>query len=180
MSKYFNLETNLLKYCYTNDNKIYGDTKHLVVSPLVGDLPPDMVRLNKPLVPERYMTSIDEYTEQIANQSNSSEITITFKPIYRAKYSDVEQAKIIRLMLQVYDINYILIPEFGQNMNLHYHGVIAGKSSTKSTVKKELLRLIGRTEIRNIQFVESYLQYLQKERSSISLLDYSKLIIFDL
>lgn len=175
---YFNLESNVLAYMFRDENKVYGDTKPLVVSPPVP--------IDVPYDPEGHRaqdhvnTSVDEYLEELVELKNTSEITVTFKPIYRQKYTDIEIGKVLRLMLQSYNITYILVPEYGKGNNLHYHGVVKGFSNIKSRMKKELNQLIGRTTINGIQYTQSYLEYMKKERSLIDPLVYEKLIIYNI
>jgi len=175
---YFDLESNILAYMFNNVNKVYGDTKPLVVSP------PVLRRLEPPCdnreVRDPVKTSVDEYLGELVELKNTSEITVTFKPVYRQKYTDIEIGKVLRLMLQSYNITYILVPEYGKGNNLHYHGIVTGFSNIKSRMKKELNQLIGRTTINGIQYTQSYLEYMKKERSLIDPLIYDKLIIYNI
>lgn len=147
-----------------------GDTKPLVVSP-----------------PKREISlrQLDAECHRMLDNCGL-EITITFRPVFRC-YTDIQ----IRKMCYNYlrntvraDFQYILYPEYGDNHNLHYHGVIYTDSKRTKTYISELKRLInrdvGRSYIRCVQYVESYKEYIQKERDSFDIMKYLKLIIFRL
>lgn len=169
---YFDLDQNILAYVVSNVNKVGGVTKHLVVTP------PDGGNASSN---DALPNSIDEYLNKFVEEPNASEFTITFKPIYRAKYTDKEIAKIVRIFLQPYkNVSYILIPEYGEHYNLHYHGIITGYKNVKSTILKDCKKFFGRTEIKNIQYSQSYLEYLKKERRFIDPEFYDKLIIYNI
>lgn len=167
---YFNLESNMLAYIYKNVNLLDGDTKHLVVSPPVDPT----VSTSKYSLQE-----FDQEFEQHIEDIKASEITITFKPIYRNKYIDLEISKIVRLFMMPYaKASYILVPEYGDNYNLHYHGVIIAPSNLKSQIKKESNLLLGRTELKSIQYTQSYLKYCLKERDNID--NYIDLVVYNI
>lgn len=111
---------------------------------------------------------IDEIVDTMLEQLDSSEITITFKPKYRDILSNIEISSLMRRYFRFLPLNnlkeIILIPEYGQNKNLHYHGIIRGKASSVSELKGFLNRRFGRTTITSIRNTENYKKYIFKEQ----------------
>jgi len=107
--------------------------------------------------------------EKMVNTMDSSEITITFKQKYRDMMTNEEISLIMRKYFRFLPLNHIreliLIPEYGQNKNLHYHGIIRGKASSVSELKGFLNRRFGRTTITTIRNTEQYLKYILKEQT---------------
>lgn len=106
--------------------------------------------------------------ERMLEHLDSSEITITFKQIYRDNLDNDEIIKLIKRYFRFLPLNDIrellLIPEYGQNKNLHFHGIIRGKSKSLSGLKGFLNKRFGRSTISNIKYPDSYINYLLKEQ----------------
>lgn len=102
---------------------------------------------------------------------NGMEITITFKQSIRDKYNDTEIRNTLIKWLNINchnKLRYILIPEYGDNFNLHYHGVIWSINNTIKTaisnLKRDLRREFGFTYIRYIRNYDKYMIYINKEQ----------------
>jgi len=114
---------------------------------------------------------LKSHIDRLCDKPNSSEISITFKPKWRDLYDNLEMKNYIynyfESMVKQLDIYYVvLVPEYGSNKNLHYHGLIGGSAETLSQLKIFMNRRFGRCYIRSIKYVESYKKYLVKEQTS--------------
>jgi len=111
---------------------------------------------------------MDEIVDTMLEQLDSSEITITFKQKYRDILANSEISSITAKYFRFLPLNklkeIILIPEYGNNKNLHYHGIIRGKASSVSELKGFLNRRFGRTTITSIRNTENYKKYIFKEQ----------------
>ena len=111
---------------------------------------------------------IDEIVDTMLEQLDSSEITITFKQKYRDTLTNSEISLMMRKYFRFLPLDHlkeiILIPEYGNNKNLHYHGIIRGKASSVSELKGFLNRRFGRTTITSIRNTENYKKYIFKEQ----------------
>ena len=99
---------------------------------------------------------------------DSSEITITFKDKYLNNINDMDDViKLLEKYFLFVPVNgikdYILIPEYGQNSRIHFHGVIRGTAKAKATLLLLLRRRFGFTEIKMIRDNRKYLDYIFKE-----------------
>lgn len=111
---------------------------------------------------------------------DSSEITITFKEIYREQLDNDEimalMSKYFAANANVHNLRWLLlIPEYGDNNNLHFHGLVKAKHKDLSQLQSWLKRRFGRTTIRSIKYTESYKKYLMKEQDE----DYIECIYID-
>jgi len=97
---------------------------------------------------------------------DASEITITFKPKWDVLRDD-EIRSIIQRYFTFLPFNSIkeilLIPEYGDNSRLHYHGIIRANKKELSELKKFLRSRFGFSTISMIRQPEKYLTYLFKE-----------------
>lgn len=137
---------------------------------------PTDAAIQKSLSYRRITTEINNHIDEC------SEITITFKQRYRDILNDDEIHNLISSYMKwAYDflnLNYILlIQEYGDNNNLHYHGLIRGKAKYLSQLKGLLNRRFGRNTIRCIRNTLRYTDYLLKEQSKDTL---NKVIIYDI
>ncbi|AUM61971.1 putative Rep [uncultured virus] len=107
--------------------------------------------------------------EQMIEQLDSSEITITFKQKWRDEFTNDEiHQMIIKYFgsIPLTDLReLLLISEYGENRNLHYHGIIRGKLKDVSQLKSFLNKRFGRTEIKVIKYPQSYVKYMLKEQT---------------
>lgn len=115
-----------------------------------------------------------------------TEITITFRPHYRARYSEPKIRSFLRNVLYGNitnpDASIILMPEHGTSLNLHYHGIITGLSTQElNQLQVDINTFCGRSEIKCIQYTQSYADYICKEwkMSNLHLL-ITKNVKFDL
>lgn len=108
--------------------------------------------------------------DQMVNKMDASEITITFKQKYRDILTNSEISKTIAKYFRFLPLNHIreilLIPEYGTNKNLHYHGIIRGRAASVSELKGFLNRRFGRTTITSIRNTEKYKEYILKEQTN--------------
>lgn len=159
-----------------------GDSKHLVESPNQVE---HKMEINKK---HEYITEEEchKIVYDMIDNNNGSEITITFVERLRVMYSDIELAKRLRKYIgcitEKYAVNIVLFPEYGDNNNLHYHGVITNRTTrgckTKySKILRELKASCGRTTLRSIRNTEKYKKYLFKERLDYEFKDYKRLVI---
>jgi len=122
------------------------------------------------------------FIEEFMNDLNISEITITFKECYRQSYDNYFIHRLVEAYFQdliyKYDImQVLLIPEYGDNHHLHFHGLIQGGSKDISQILTFLKRRFGRTTIRMVKYPESYKKYLLKEQTKDPLGDIDVIMI---
>ena len=117
---------------------------------------------------------VENVINRMANSSDASEVTITFKQTYRNNNTNYEIIAFMRKYFRFLPLNLkeiILLPEYGDNKNLHFHGIIRGKASSVSELKGFLNRRFGRCTIATIRRPENYIKYLLKEQEDIILED---------
>lgn len=109
--------------------------------------------------------------EDMLEKHDSSEITITFKQKWRDQFNNDEIHAFLKeyfLKNDIFDYKeIILFREFGDNLNMHYHGIVRGLASKKSQLKTWLNRRLGFTFIRMVRNTERYKNYLFKEQLDI-------------
>lgn len=154
--------------------KTCGEEKHLVSSP--------PKEADKKVIT---LQQLDNITYERMNDSEYTtlEITITFKPEYRNMYEDEVIAKMTSKYLRRGirpTFNYVLYPEYGDNINLHYHGILYTKDKRIvtyiSNLSKYIKRDVGINTIRQIRNTGLYMDYMMKERKDIPNIE--RLIIF--
>lgn len=130
-----------------------GVTKNLVVTP-----PVDAIQSVK---------YIDWINKNI-KQTNCMEICLTFKPTFRL--SSLKSLKSIikgifeRVTEDYPDVSAILLHEFSDTGMFHYHGIISrGTGKFYNTLRRNLIKYIGRTEIKQIKYWDSYTKYMTKQ-----------------
>lgn len=118
---------------------------------------------------------VEKVIERMVNSLDASEVTITFKQTYRNNNTNYEIIAFMRKYFQFLPLNLIkeiiLLPEYGENKNLHFHGIIRGKASSVSELKGFLNRRFGRSTIATIRKPENYVKYMLKEQEDIILED---------
>lgn len=116
---------------------------------------------------------VETVIDRMANSLDASEITITFKPTYRVNNTNYEIIAFMRKYFRFLPLNLlkeiILLPEYGENKNLHFHGIIRGKASSVSELKGFLNRRFGRSTIATIRYPDKYTKYMLKEQEDIIL-----------
>lgn len=161
----------ITNYFTDSYNKVGGNTKDLVVlPPMEGIQPKDTNKLT--------LSRLDDIADNAINSPKGCEFSITFKEMYRKLYTDKEIRDILCKYLKIHPVSYILYPEYGNNIKLHYHGVAWGTMQNLRMMKDALQSKFGRTEIKGIQYTESYFKYIKKERPRIGKTELLKLIIF--
>lgn len=102
----------------------------------------------------------------------STEISITFRPELSARWSSTSLAHITETVLRKAlkhkrkDIGIILIGEYSEVGRWHYHGMITHSSGDIcNLIKRVCARELGRTEIKQISFPESYKTYMMDSYS---------------
>ena len=114
--------------------------------------------------------NLEKLITALVNSPRAAEITITFRESYRKLYDDYEIVKLIEAYMKdsiehFDDIEEILlVSEYGDNHQLHFHGVIIGRARDLSQLLTYMKRRFGRTTIRMIKYPESYKKYLLKEQ----------------
>lgn len=136
-----------------------GDTKTLVVSP------------SKVVIPDQYkpvFTMYSEWIDKNINPKNCQGITITFKPTFQLMdpcYLKSWIKKIFKNILKDSEkqSKLILLYEISPMGMFHYHGIMSDFSYTKiAEVRRTLSKYVGRTEIKQIKYYDSYKQYILK------------------
>lgn len=114
---------------------------------------------------------VEKVIDRMANSLDASEITITFKPTYRVNNTNYEIIAFMRKYFRFLPLNLlkevIILPEYGENKNLHFHGIIRGKASSVSELKGFLNRRFGRATVSTIRYPDKYIKYLLKEQEDI-------------
>lgn len=109
------------------------------------------------------------------NNMDYAEISITFRQKWRDMFNNTELKRMINRyfrFLPLSDIREILlIPEYGDSKNLHYHGIIRGKASELSELKTFLNHRFGRSRIATVRKPEDYKKYMLKEQQGLTDLD---------
>lgn len=101
----------------------------------------------------------------------TAEVTITFKEKFRTNFQNSDLfyivQKIIDNQFNMYKTlsEVLLIPEYGNNNHLHFHGLITATKPDLSNMLNAYKRILGRSEIKMIKYPESYKRYLLKEQS---------------
>ena len=102
------------------------------------------------------------WVDHLMGEYKCSEITITFTDKWRKQFDEDD----IRYLLVRWfraiplDINMVLLlPEYGKNMNIHYHGLISGNHKNLAKMKQFLNHRLGRRTISVIRMVEQYKDY---------------------
>lgn len=105
--------------------------------------------------------------ERMVNKRDCAEITITFKPKWRDNFDNEEIIVLVRRYFKALPLNDIrevlLIPEYGSNLNIHFHGLIRGRVKDLSTLKGFLNKRLGRSTISSVQLPKNYVDYILKE-----------------
>lgn len=105
---------------------------------------------------------------ELALKQDVCEITVTFKQHYRDNFNNTEIHHMLYRYIKYMPLNGLyelfLIGEYGDNHNLHYHGIVRGTRNALSQVKIYLNRRFGRTSISTIRDIYSYVKYLMKEQ----------------
>lgn len=124
---------------------------------------------------------VEKVIDRMANSLDASEITITFKPTYRVNNTNYEIISFMRKYFRFLPLNIlkevILLPEYGANKNLHFHGIIRGKASSVSELKGFLNRRFGRATVSTIRYPDKYTKYMLKEQEET--IDYKDMIYCD-
>lgn len=143
-----------------------------------GDSPSESPKaeIRKPLSNFRVL---EARVERMVEAKDASEITITFKPKYRETWDNDELIIYIKRYFAFMPLNLkevVLVTEYGDNLNLHFHGIIRGTSKDKSQLKTYLNKRIGRSTVSTIRNTIKYKEYLLKEQTIDTLKD---VIYFD-
>ena len=125
--------------------------------------------IQKPLSNRRQF--VETVIDRMANSLDASEISITFKPIYRVNNTNYEIMAFMRKYFRFLPLNLlkeiILLPEYGESKNLHFHGIIRGKASSVSELKGFLNRRFGRSTVATIRHPDKYIKYMLKEQEDV-------------
>jgi len=104
------------------------------------------------------------------------EITITFMPLFRTLLKDIEIKNLLHHEMTPFmeELEIILIPEYNKSNHLHYHGYIRGKPHIVNDLVKLIKAGFGRTELKQIKYFTSYLNYVFKDtrKSNITYTDF--------
>lgn len=113
--------------------------------------------------------------ESMVDKLDASEVTITFKQSWRDNLQNHEIIRMIERYFRFLPLTYIrevlLVPEYGANRNLHFHGILRGKVSDMSELKIFLNRRFGRSTISAIQCPAHYGEYIMKEQEDTDIND---------
>jgi len=113
--------------------------------------------------------------EGMIEKLDASEVTITFRQSWRDNLQNHEIIRMIERYFRFLPLTYIrevlLVPEYGTNNNLHFHGIIRGKACDLSELKTFLNKRFGRSTICTIRCTEHYAQYLVKEQADTDVED---------
>lgn len=106
--------------------------------------------------------------ERMIEHTDCSEITITFKQTYRDNFDNEEITNMLKryfMFVPLQDMKQLLlVPEYGNNSNLHFHGLIRGKKKDMSSLKLFLNKRFGRSTISMVRYPDSYIKYMLKEQ----------------
>lgn len=106
--------------------------------------------------------------DQLNQISDGIEITITFLPELHNRYNSSTLTQLVKhfftsIRLKGDTLDVILIGEFSATGFYHMHGIIKTSPRVINLVKRKINREIGRTELKMIKYVESYINYIFKD-----------------
>lgn len=136
----------------------------------------DRTGANRNTLSDLRLGKVEKYVQFLLDKPKAMEITITFKPKWREEYDNQE---IIAALRRYFRLNgplismehLLLVTEYGENLNLHFHGIIVAKPKDLSQFKIWLNKRFGRSTISYIRHPESYAKYLLKEQTTSEMLD---------
>lgn len=115
------------------------------------------------------MTDLRSLAEQAFAPEKCSELTVTFKPVLIDNWGEDGLKDMVELELRKalkkapLNTQVLLIGEHSKLGMFHYHGLIQNApNNILSCVKRRLNREIGRTNVRQISYHESYMDYIFK------------------
>lgn len=107
--------------------------------------------------------------KQHVNDMNCQEVTITYKPKLQLT-TDITLKTITEGLLKNiirFGCGYFY-HEYSDGGHFHYHGILSGvPKKTLSDLRKQFTLHIGRIEIKQISYFESYLRYMTKQLTDI-------------
>lgn len=106
--------------------------------------------------------------EQISEKG--IEITITFKPELQNRYSPKTLTDIVKNILQEYrkrnKFSCVMVGEFSRVGIYHLHGSILAPARMINSMRRKMPRELGRTELKAIRYVESWVKYCLKDEET--------------
>lgn len=95
------------------------------------------------------------------------EYTQTFKPELHNNYNSVSLTNILETLLRTYIKRYtfrvILIGEYSLTGVYHLHGSILAPPKMVNSLRRRLPREIGRAELKQIRYTETWIKYCMKD-----------------
>lgn len=140
----------------------------------LGDSPKENLQRAEIRTTLSNLRSLEARVERMVEAKDSAEITITFKQKYRDTWDNDELIIYMKRYFAFMPLNLkeiLLVTEYGDNMNLHFHGILRGTAKDKSTVKSYCNKRIGRTTVSTIRNTQKYKEYLLKEQTRETLKD---------
>lgn len=123
-----------------------------------------------PLSPRRQLNEIQltSLHKELETLTSGMEITITYKPQLRMQHNSTNltdiTTKCLLSTLKRHNFSTILIGEYSQTGHYHMHGILLTNTGrTIDAIIRKLTKELGRIEIRQIKYTESYINYILKD-----------------
>lgn len=106
--------------------------------------------------------------EKLEALSSGMEITITYVPALRQRFNSSTLTDITKHtlegVLKRHNFDIVLVGEFSETGLYHMHGIVKAETGrVVDALKRRLGRELGRVEIKQISFTESYINYVLKD-----------------
>jgi len=138
---------------YNIQRQIGGKSKFLV------DFPPTQLTTVE-LIEQLYESKPSK------RQTDWKEICITFKQMFRDELQDREIKNLTYYVIQSLmkgSAQVCLIPEWTDNLHLHFHGFIRGSPTRLNTIRLGLEKYLGRISMKCIGNTPAYFEYITKD-----------------
>lgn len=118
--------------------------------------------------PKLDINGVLKIRQELEKISSGMEMTVTFKPELRDRYNSGTLTNIVRKLLNKignkFKLQCVLVGEFSDMGVYHMHGIIkTSEGRCIDAVRRLFKRDIGRIEIKQISYVDSYIDYIFKE-----------------
>lgn len=130
--------------------------------------------IRKPCLYRRTIEDLEESYNEEFKKHNMTEICMTFKQAWRNIHTNQEiEDQVVSFFYDMMVHNeldsILLVREYGDSNNLHYHGIIRLKThcgKTLSQVKSKIGKLFGKNTIKAVHNQSQYYTYITKEQAS--------------
>jgi len=106
--------------------------------------------------------------KELLKLGSGIEITVTYKPQLQEHYNgktltEITLTEMEKVQKRNRDMKYILVGEYSKTGIYHMHGILLTSSRGVNGVRRRLQRELGRTELKAIKYLDSYVNYILKD-----------------